>query len=98
MRTDYLRGEARRVPGDEQGKPHPMDDKCVNLIWVRMPNKEAFERLAGIGERPSTFNKPPIKLETFSRRHRPFLEPFKDIFCGHEVHPHAGDRASSCAW
>ena len=34
------------------GKKHPMEDKCINLIWVKLPTKEAFERLGETRERP----------------------------------------------
>lgn len=65
-----------------KGEPHPMLDKCINLIWVKLPNKEAFEILSGMVNDRSKFNKVPIKLETASSGVGTWLGGFKDIFWG----------------
>ena len=64
------------------GEPHPMAEKCVNLIWVRLPTKEAFERLSQMVNDGSYFNKAPIKLETASSGIGTWMASFKDIFWG----------------
>jgi putative ABC transport system permease protein len=64
------------------GKPHPMADKCINLIWVKLPTKEAFERLSELVSDRSKFNEVPIKLETASSGIGSFLTAYKDIFWG----------------
>jgi putative ABC transport system permease protein len=64
------------------GDPHPMADKCVNLIWVKLPNKEAFERLNALVNDPANFSNPQIKLETASSGIGSWLESLKDIFFG----------------
>jgi putative ABC transport system permease protein len=66
----------------EKGEPHPMADKCVNLIWVKLPTKDAFERLSGMVNDPKYFNKVPIKLETASSGIGSWMASFKDIFWG----------------
>lgn len=81
MRFDYLQAKLDEYRA-KTGKDHPVADRCVNLVWVRMPSKEAFERLAAIVNEPGTFNSPAVKLETFSAAVGSFLEPFKDIFWG----------------
>jgi putative ABC transport system permease protein len=71
----------------DTGKQHPMADKCINLIWVRLPTKEAFERLSALVD-PSDpkarryFKPPPIKLETASSGIGTWMASFKDIFWG----------------
>ena len=58
-----------------------MQDKALNLIWVRLPNKAAFERLNGmIGE--DKFNSPPVKMETASSGIGSWMDAYKDIFWG----------------
>jgi putative ABC transport system permease protein len=64
----------------EKGKPHVMADKCVNLIWVRLPNKPAFERLNAMIE--EKFSQPSVKMETASSGIGSWLEAYKDIFFG----------------
>src|SRR5262249_16426518 len=65
-----------------KGEQHPMHEKCVNLIWVKLPTKEAFERLSQMVNDPKYFNKVPIKLETASSGIGSWLAGFKDIFFG----------------
>jgi putative ABC transport system permease protein len=62
--------------------PHPMADKCINLIWVKLPNKEAFERLSAQVNDSGNFNTPQIKLETASSGIGTWLDSLKDIFFG----------------
>jgi len=81
MRYDYLQSklDAYLV---QKGQPHPNADRCLNLVWVRMPSKEAFERLAAIVNQAESFSAPAAKMETFSAAVGSFLEPYKDIFWG----------------
>jgi putative ABC transport system permease protein len=64
-------------------------DKCLNLIWIRLPSKEAFERMASEinetanaqGTRTRRFS-PAIKMETASSAIGTWLDPYRDIFWG----------------
>ncbi len=77
MNKDYLDDLLRQKPDD-----YSMKDKALNLIWVRLPNKQAFERLNALVDDPKNFNKPPIKLETASSGIGSWLDAYKDIFFG----------------
>jgi len=68
--------------GKGKGEPHPMDAKCINLIWVRLPNKEGFEQLGAMVNDGANFNAPQIKLETASGGIGTFMEAYKSIFFG----------------
>ena len=81
MRYDYLQAKLDEYRA-KKGQDHPLANRCVNLVWVRMPSKIAFEQLAAIVNEPGTFNSPAVKMETFSAAIGSFLEPFKDIFWG----------------
>jgi putative ABC transport system permease protein len=81
MRYDYLTAKLDDYQA-RTGKPHPVADRCLNLIWVRMPSKAAYQQLAAIVNEPGTFSAPAVKMETFSAAVGSFLEPFKDIFWG----------------
>ncbi len=80
MRYDYLRSKLddyeRRT-----GKRHPQADRCLNLVWVRMPSKAAYEKLAGKVNNNTAFT-PAAKLETFSAIVGAFTEGLKDILWG----------------
>ncbi|MCS6863743.1 MAG: ABC transporter permease [Gemmataceae bacterium] len=86
MNKSYLLRSLEAYPRDREANPqgltHPMMEKCINLIWVRLPNKEAFEILSGMVNDRARFNKVPIKLETASSGIGTWLGGFKDIFWG----------------
>ncbi|MCS7020356.1 MAG: ABC transporter permease [Gemmataceae bacterium] len=67
---------------NKTGEPHPMAEKCVNLMWVRLPNRMAFERLSALINDPKYFGKVPIKMETASSGIGSWLAAYKDIFWG----------------
>ncbi|HEY1191541.1 MAG TPA: ABC transporter permease [Gemmata sp.] len=86
MNKEYLIQQIDTFPTNpnnpKKGELHPMADKCINLIWVRLPTKEAFEVLSQKVNDPAKFNKVPIKLETASSGIGSWLGAFKDIFWG----------------
>lgn len=84
MRYDYLESQLDDYKA-RTGKPHVMQDRCINLVWVRMPSKEAYQRLADIVGQTSSFNNPAVKMETFSAAVQSFMDPFKDILWGLKV-------------
>lgn len=83
MRYDYLTAKLDDYQA-RTGKVHPQAAQSLNLIWVRMPSKAAYQQLAAIVNEPGTFNAPAVKMETFSAAMMSFLEPFKDILWGLE--------------
>ena len=62
-----------------KGTPHPLANKCVNLIWVRLPTRESFEQLAALANDPKNFSGPEVKLETSSALISSIFEGLKDI-------------------
>lgn len=77
MNKAYLDQLIKAKPAD-----YPMRDKSVNLIWVRLPNKAAFERLNAMVDDPKNFSNPQIKMETASSGIGAWIEPLKDILFG----------------
>ncbi|HEY2786314.1 MAG TPA: ABC transporter permease [Fimbriiglobus sp.] len=64
-----------------KGTRSPLADKCINLIWVKVPNKEAYQRLSALCNDPKNFS-PAVKLETASAGIGSWLEAYKDILFG----------------
>jgi len=58
-----------------------ISDKCLNLIWIRLPTKEAFETMASEVNKSGRFT-PAVKMETASTAFAPFLAPYADLFWG----------------
>ena len=84
MRYDYLESKLDEYKV-KKGTPHALADRCLNLVWVRMPSKEAYQQLAAVVNEPGTFSAPAVKMETFSAAVQSFLEPYKDILWGLKV-------------
>lgn len=81
MRFDYLMSKLDDYKA-KKGTAHPVADRCVNLIWVRLPSKASTETLAAAVNQSSKFSSPAVKMEAFSSAIGSFLEPFKDILWG----------------
>lgn len=78
MNRDYLKKALEDYAGRNGGKEHPLADKSLNLIWIRMPDKQSFEVLAEKVNSSGKFN-PAVKMETASSAIGTFLEPMKDL-------------------
>jgi putative ABC transport system permease protein len=76
MHREYLYKTLEEYEG-KNGK-HPLADKCLNLIWLRMPTREAFEALATEVNKPGRFS-PAIKMETASSGISSWLDSAKDM-------------------
>jgi putative ABC transport system permease protein len=81
MNLEYL-VQALEEYKREKRTAHPLADKSVNLIWIRLPNREAFNLVADVLNNSSEFSSPPVKVETASSAIGVFLEAYKDIFRG----------------
>lgn len=81
MNAEYLR---RSLDAYERqtGKKHPMDQKSMNLFWVRFPNREGFERYAAVITQSGKFASPSVKVEMESSAVSSFLEAYKDLIKG----------------
>jgi putative ABC transport system permease protein len=64
----------------KNGKPHAMAEKAVNLVWLRVPNTEAFRATADRIMDDPTFKTPAVKVETASSGVASFLDAYRDIF------------------
>jgi putative ABC transport system permease protein len=77
MNRKYLDNELDAYKG-RNGKEHALADKCMNLIWVRLPNPKAFDTLSDKISDPGKFA-PAIKMEIESSAYANFLSPYKTL-------------------
>ena len=82
MNADYL-NEAIDAYGMKAGNStHPMANKRLNLVWLRMRDEESFNRIAKqIAESPE-FSNPAVKCETLSSLVTTAFEALRDIIWG----------------
>lgn len=78
MHRDYLL-QAMDDYQRKNGKPHELADKCLNLVWLRFPDKQSFERASAIISDTSRFSSPPLKMETAASGVATFLDAYRDL-------------------
>lgn len=66
----------------QNGRPHPLADKCLNLVWLRVPDRESFNRLAEQIMQSPYYTNPAVKVETSSSGIAAFLEAYRDLLWG----------------
>ena len=60
---------------------HENAPKVIGLVWLRMPDMEAFQHMAEIVNEPKTFNIA-VKMETESSAYGSFLDAYKSLLWG----------------
>lgn len=81
MHRDYIL-DAMDAWKRKNGRPHPMAEKCLNLVWLRVPDREAFRRVAEQIEESPDFKSPAVKCETASSGIAAFLDAYRDLLWG----------------
>ncbi len=66
----------------EKGVAHPLDMKRLNLIWLRVPDRETFDKVGGLIETAPQFGDRPVKVESASSGISSFLDAYKDLLWG----------------
>jgi putative ABC transport system permease protein len=100
MNADYFNRKIDEYPRTAQGKgqKHPLDMKRLNLIWLRVPDRDSFNRVAAVIDKASGYGDsqstnpdlqdvrvvfdPPVKVETFASGIGSFLDAYRDILWG----------------
>jgi putative ABC transport system permease protein len=63
----------------KNGKPHPMAEKSLNLVWLKVPDTTAYNKVAEQVENSPLFTVPAVKCETASSGVASFLDAYKDL-------------------
>jgi putative ABC transport system permease protein len=82
MRLDYFNNAFEKYYRDHNGQNHPLSDRRLNLIWIRVRDKETFEKVGTIIENASIFKDRPVKVETASSGIGAFLDAYRDMLRG----------------
>jgi putative ABC transport system permease protein len=69
-----------------QGKPkdkqHPLTEKSIALVWLRVPDTPTFEKVAEQIATSPEYRSPAVKTETASSGIASFLDAYKDLLFG----------------
>ena len=82
MNRDYLINAMDQYKKDHKGEPHPMAARSLNLVWLRVPDRSQFEKVANEIENSSSFKSPAVKCETASSGISSFLDAYRDLLFG----------------
>ncbi len=82
MNRDYLNAALDNYPRTHAGKKHPMAAKSLNLVWLRVPDREQFSRVADQIANSPLYGDPAVKCETASSGIASFLEAYRDLIWG----------------
>jgi len=63
-------------------KPHPLDDKRLGLVWLKVPDTKTYQRVTDQIENSPDFTTPPVKCETASSGIAAFLDAYRDLLWG----------------
>jgi len=82
LNRDYLNDAIDAYNRQNPGTKHPMTNKSLNLVWIRVPDSATFQKVEKqITESPS-FTSPAVKCETASSGIATFLDAYRDLLWG----------------
>jgi putative ABC transport system permease protein len=61
---------------------HPLDNRRLNLVWLRISDRDSFERVAERIEKARELSNPQVKCETASSGIAAWIEPYNDLLWG----------------
>lgn len=81
IHRDYL-NNALDVYAQTRGVKHPLDGKSLNLVWIKVPDMDAFNRVADQIHSSPLYSSPSVKAETASSGVATFLDAYRDLIWG----------------
>lgn len=86
----YVRGLQSRILQCRDGcvpritcrETHPLADKTLNLVWLKLSDKPTFDKVAQQIVHSASFTQPSVKFETSSSGIATFLESYRDLIWG----------------
>lgn len=82
INRDFVEAELDTYKAGHNNKPHPMADKSLSLVWLRVPDRVSFNKLTEQVLTAPSFTNPAVKCETSSAGIASFMEAYRDIIWG----------------
>jgi putative ABC transport system permease protein len=80
MNNAYLAAAFDDYKAKNKGVAHPLADRTLGLVWLRVKTRDDFERLAAQIVNSPLYTNPAVKCETQASGISAFLEAYRDIF------------------
>ena len=85
INIDYLLAALDAYPGKHAGQKHPMAEKCLNLVWLKFPDRAEFTKAGEQIMSSPYYSNPAVKIETQASGIATFLEAYRDLLWGMRV-------------
>ena len=79
---EYLYDALDAWPRTHKGEQHSLAQKNMNIMWLRVPSNEAFERVSEQIENSPLYTAPAVKCQTLSSAVSSFLDAYRDLIWG----------------
>ena len=79
MNRDYLNDALDAYPATHNGSKHPLANRSLNLVWLRVPDTDAFAKVADQVMSSSSYTAPAVKCETAASGIASWLEPYQTL-------------------
>jgi putative ABC transport system permease protein len=79
MNCQYLADALDYYKRSHGGESHPLADRSVNLVWLKVPDTEAFNRISGQIMESAEFKAPAVKCETASSGIASWLDGYRGL-------------------
>ncbi len=79
---EYLKAALEDYQRKHNGQAHPMAQKSLNLVWLRVPDQASFNKLSDQIMNSPLYSLPAVKVESQSNAVARFMEAYRDIFWG----------------
>jgi putative ABC transport system permease protein len=82
MNRAYLNDALEAYPSTHKGQKHPLHDKSLNLVWLRVPRPETFRQVADQIMSSNSYTSPAVKCETAASGISSWLDAYRDLVWG----------------
>jgi putative ABC transport system permease protein len=82
MHRDYLIDALDAYKRTHNGTAHPLANKSLNLVWLRLADQKTFQQVSDQIMNSSLYTAPPVKCETASAGTASFLDSYRDLING----------------
>src|SRR5262249_46451311 len=82
MRRDYLNDMLEAYPRTHAGQKHPMADKSLYVVWLKVPDQATCNKLTEQIDSSGLFQSPPVTCETLAAFVAGQMEQLKDMIWG----------------
>lgn len=82
MNRDYLNDALNSYPRTHGGVKHPLADKSLTMVWLQVPDQEAFSRIAEQIDSSGLYQSPAVKCQTLSAEIAARMDANQDLIWG----------------